>query len=73
MPIISIVETSETWDFNVDAVMRFLEHFSKLCLVLPLFHGTPYLPHWWKTIEGRDYDLLKDTEHSAFPVIGVGP
>lgn len=35
MPIISVLETCEIGEFNVDTVMRFLEHFIKLCLMLP--------------------------------------
>lgn len=70
MPIIPVLGTSETWDFNTNAVMRFLQHFPKLYLGLPLFHGTPQLPHGWKTMEGRDYDLLKVPEHGALPLCG---
>lgn len=74
MPIISVLEISETWDFIADAVMGVLEHFIKSCLVLPLFHSVHYLPHSGKLLRAGTvtYSRTQSTVPSL-PVVGAGP
>lgn len=43
---------------------------SALASFIPWYSSYPQL---METMEGRDYDLLKDTRHSALPVVGASP